>query len=87
MPTSSLTTRLDPELKQELEHIARLEGCSVSSIANQAIQNLVDERKASRDILMTGLALIANQTEGATSQTVHDWLLADEAVPFPKTKP
>ncbi|MCW2273459.1 putative transcriptional regulator [Rhodoblastus acidophilus] len=84
MPTTSLTTRLDQELKTELEQIARFDKRSVSFMTNQAIRNLVEERRASRDLIRTGLALMENNIEGVSSDAVHDWLLSDEDAPFPK---
>lgn len=83
MATTSLTTRLDAELKDELERIARFDKRSLSFMTNQAIRNLVEERRATRDLVRTGLALVAAGDEGAAPEAVHDWLLADNDTSFP----
>jgi predicted transcriptional regulator len=83
VPTTSLTTRLDCDLKQELEEIARFDKRSVSFMTNQAIRNLVEERRATRELLDVGLEQIARGAEGISSEKVHDWLLEDGEGPFP----
>jgi predicted transcriptional regulator len=83
MPTASLTTRLDADLKQELEEIARFDKRSVSFMTNQAIRNLVEERRATRELLDVGLEQIAKGAEGISSDEVHDWLLEPGDGPFP----
>lgn len=83
MSNTSLTTRIDADLKAELEQIARYERRSASFMANQAIRNLVDERRATRELLETGLALVEMGTSGIEPQDVHAWLASDEEV-FPE---
>lgn len=88
MPTTSFTTRIDTDLKADLEEIARMENRSASFMANQAIKSLVEERKATRALIELGLEMV--QTGGPTipSKDVHDWLLAeDENAPFPQARP
>ena len=87
MPTASFTTRIDADLKAELEAIARFEDRSASWLANQAIRNFVDERIATRELLRAGLALIDGGAEGLGPRDVHEWLAADEERPFPGPKP
>jgi len=77
MTTASLTTRLDSQLKSELEEIARLENRSTSYMANQAIRNLVEERQATRELLQTGLKMIEQGVGGISPQAMHDWFMTD----------
>lgn len=83
MPTTSFTTRIDAELKAELDRIARFEDRSTSYMANQAIRGFVDERLATRELVETGLALIDRDTPALTAHAVHDWLRAEDERPFP----
>ena len=83
MTTTVLTTRLDTELKTRLETIARYEDRSVSYIANRAIQNLVEEREATRELINTGLELI-DKGASISSEAVNTWLQSDDHTPFPK---
>ena len=83
MPTAMFTTRLDAELKVELERIALAEDRSASWVANQAIRAFVEERRAVRDLLDAGLEMVARGSPGAASEAVHDWMLADDDRPFP----
>lgn len=78
MSTASLTTRIDPELKAELEEIARFERRSASFMANQAIRNLVEERHATRALIDTGLALVDMEAPSIASKDVHAWLASDD---------
>ncbi len=87
MPTASFTTRIDADLRAELEAIARFEDRSASWLANQAIRNFVEERIATRELLRAGLALIERGAEGVASDAVHEWLLADDERAFPGAKP
>lgn len=82
MSTASLTARIDPDLKAELEQIARFEHRSASFLANQAIRNLVEERRATRELVDTGLALVEMGAPSVASEDVHAWLVSDnEAFP------
>ena len=83
MTTTVLTTHLDTKLKDRLETIARYEDCSVSSVANRAIQNLVEEREATRELVKTGRK-IADQGISISSQAVNEWFQADDHAPFPE---
>ena len=83
MPTAMFTTRLDAELKAELERIARAEDRSASWVANQAIRAFVEERRAVCDLVNVGLEMVERDAPGATPETVHDWMLAEDERPFP----
>jgi predicted transcriptional regulator len=85
MPIASLTTRIDANLKSELEKIARYEKRSASFLTIQAITNLVEERRATRELVETGLALIEAGVPGISSAQVHEWFMADENAPFPQS--
>lgn len=84
MATSVFTTRLDTEIKAELEQIARFDDRSASYLANQAITALVEERRATRELVATGLAMIEQGAAGIDAEQVHDWLLAEDDQPFPQ---
>lgn len=47
--TKNLLLRLDPELAEELQAVAAVEGRPVSEIVREAIRALVAERRADRD--------------------------------------
>lgn len=84
MATSTFTTRIDSELKAELERIARAEKRSASFIANQAIENLVEERRATRELVELGLQLVKQGAPTIRAADIHAWMLSeDEASPFP----
>jgi predicted transcriptional regulator len=85
MATTSLTTQLDEDLAVELEQIARFDKKSVAFMTNQAIRNLVEERRATRELIATGLELIDRQATGVSSEAVHEWLVSTETAPFPGT--
>ena len=84
MATTSFTTRLDTDLKQSLEQIAQFEDRSASWVANRAIRAFVEEREATRELVQTGLALVAREGEGVSSSAVHKWLKDDEQAAFPQ---
>lgn len=84
MPTVSFTHRIDADLKAELDDIARFENRSASYMANQAIRNFVDERRATRELVETGLELIRAGAPTIQPDDLHAWLLSeDDALPFP----
>lgn len=88
MPTTSFTTRIDTDLKADLEEIARMENRSASFMANQAIKSLVEERKATRELIELGLEMVQTGAPTIPSEDIHDWLLAeDENAPFPQARP
>lgn len=86
MPTASFTTRIDAELKAELERIARYEDRSASYVANQAIRNFVEERKATRELVELGLEMVERGMPGIAEEDIEAWLMADEEQPFPKPR-
>lgn len=83
MPTSPFTARIDQELKAELEQIARYERRSAGYIVGQAIRNLVEERRASRDLIEAGLKLVEMGAPTLSSQEFHTWLESSDDAPFP----
>ena len=84
MATTSFTTRIDSALKAELERIARAERRSTSFMANQAIENFVEEHKATRELVELGLKLIEQRAPTIPAEDIHAWMLAeDEGAPFP----
>ncbi len=83
LATASFTTRIDADLKAELERIARFEDRSASYMANQAIRNFVEERRATRDLVKLGLEMIENGAPGIPEEDVEAWLMAEEEQPFP----
>lgn len=83
MGTTSFTTRIDTDLKQSLERIARFEDRSASWVANRAIRSFVEEREATRELLKTGLDLVAQESKGVSVSTIHEWMNGDENIAFP----
>ena len=83
MPTAMFTTRLDAELKAELERIAQAEDRSASWVANQAIRAFVEERRAVRDLVDMGLDMVERDAAGVAPEAVHDWMLAEDDRSFP----
>jgi len=83
MATTSLTTRIDSELKSRLQRVAKLERRSASFIANQAIQNLVEEREATRELVQTGL-MLADKGVSISPEAIHAWMHGPEDAPFPE---
>ena len=55
MASASFTHRMDPDLRVELEKIARFDDRSASYIANLAIRAFVEERQATRELVLEGL--------------------------------
>jgi predicted transcriptional regulator len=84
MPTIPFTARIDQDLKTELDQIARYERRSAGFMANQAIRNLVEERKATRELIDTGLALIEMAAPSVPADEFHAWLSAEDDLPFPQ---
>ena len=84
MPTKPFTTRLDVGVQAELEQIARYEDRSSSYLVSQAVVQLVQERKATRELIATGLALIEGKAPSVSPEAVHEWLLSDEETTFPE---
>lgn len=86
MPMTSFTTRIDSELKADLEQIARFDDRSASYVANQAIRALVEERKATRELIETGLMLVEKGAPSIPAADIHDWFMADDDRPFPAAR-
>ena len=84
MASVSFTHGIDPELRAEIEKIARFEDRSASLVANLAIRGFVDERQATRDLAREGLRQVAAGAPSIPSEEVRDWLLADDDRPFPE---
>ena len=83
MPTIPFTTRLDTSLKNRLEKIAHYEDRSTSYVANRAIQNFVEEREATRELIEVGLNL-AEKGVSISEYAIDSWLNSPEDTPFPK---
>ena len=84
MGTSIFSTRIDSDLKEELQRIAKAERRSVSFIANQAIENLVAERRATRELVELGMQLAEQGASIIPAEDSHSWILAeDDTAPFP----
>lgn len=84
MPTAPFTARIDKDLKAELEQIARFERRSAGFIASQAIRNLVEERRATRELIDTGLKLVEMGAPSLSPDEFNAWLNAEEDAPFPR---
>lgn len=84
MPTTPFTARIDTDLKAELERIAHYDRRSAGFIAGEAIRNLVEERRATRALIDTGLMLVALGAPAVSSDDVHSWLEGDDTAPFPQ---
>lgn len=87
MAMTSFTTRIDADLKAELEQIARFEDRSASYMANQAIRAMVEERRATRKLVQTGLDLVEQGAPSIPASEIHDWFMADDDRPFPAARP
>lgn len=87
MAMTSFTTRIDADLKAELEQIARFEDRSASYMANQAIRAMVEERRATRKLVQTGLDLVEHGAPSIPASEIHDWFMADDDRPFPAARP
>ena len=83
MPTSTFTTRIDVNLKERLQTIARQEQRSASFMANQAIEHFVEEREATRALVETGLMLIEKGAPTISSEAIHAWMNGPEDAAFP----
>jgi predicted transcriptional regulator len=75
---------MDPELREELERIARFDDRSASYIANLAIRAFVEERQATRDLVREGLRQVEAGAPSLSPEQVQDWLLAGDDRPFPE---
>jgi predicted transcriptional regulator len=85
MTTTTFTTRIDLGLKKRLEQLAARDKRSASYVANLAIQNLVEEREATRDLVFVGLEL-ANAGHSIAEEGIDSWLRSPEDTTFPATK-
>ncbi len=83
MATTTFTTRLDSEIKAELEQIARYEDSSASHLANQAITAMVEERKATRELVNVGMQLLAKGIS-ISEEKVDAWFDGPEDAAFPE---
>jgi predicted transcriptional regulator len=82
MTTTTFTTRIDQGLKQRLEKVAARDKRSASFMANLAIQNMVEEREATRELVFVGLEL-AKARYSISEQDVDTWLRDREDAVFP----
>ncbi len=83
MPTSTFTTRIDNDLKARLQKIAQYDRRSASFMANQAIENLVEEREATRELVQTGLKLV-DKGVSISEEAIQTWMNGPSDAPFPK---
>lgn len=84
MATSTFTTRIDVDLKERLQKIARLDRRSASFMANQAIENFVEEREATRALVETGLMMIEKGAPTISAEAIHEWMHGPDGAPFPE---
>jgi predicted transcriptional regulator len=85
MATTTFTTRIDIGLKKRLEQLAARDKRSASFVANLAIQNLVEEREATRDLVLVGLDL-AKAGRSISEEDIDSWLGNPEDKGFPAVK-
>jgi predicted transcriptional regulator len=85
MTTTTFTTRIDLDLKKRLEQVAIRDKRSASFVANLAIQNLVEEREATRDLVFVGLEL-AKAGHSISEEDIDTWLRNPENNVFPAVK-
>lgn len=77
MATVSFTHRIYNDLKAELDKIAQYDDRSSAYVANQAIQDLVEDRQATRELIETGLSLIEKGAPTIPAEDIHSWLLSE----------
>ena len=82
MTTTTFTTRIDTQVKTDLEAIAKYEDRSASYLANQAISALVEERKATHDLVAVGLKLI-DKGVSISEKSMDEWFEGPDDAPFP----
>jgi predicted transcriptional regulator len=85
MTTTTFTTRIDLGLKKRLEQLAERDKRSASYVANQAIQNMVEEREATRDLVLVGLEL-AKAGHSISEEDIDSWLRNPDDTAFPAAK-
>lgn len=83
MATVSFTTQLDQRLEARLQKIAARDQQSADFLATQAIEHMVEEREATRDLVKIGLEL-ADQGISISDAAVTAWLNGPEDAPFPE---
>ena len=84
MASASFTHRMEPDLRAELEKIARFDDRSASYVANLAIRAFVEERQATRELVLEGFRQIEAGAPSVPADEVQDWLLADDERAFPE---
>ncbi len=86
MTTVPFSMRIDPEIKSELEHEARISNRSASYIATQAIINHLQAKKEKNEAIRRAVEL-ANKgefvSEEAADSWVDSWSLGEEK-PIPE---
>jgi len=87
MASASFTHRMDPDLRAELERIARFEDRSASYVANLAIRAFVEERQATRALVREGLRQVAARAPSVSPEEVQEWLMSEDDGPFPEGGP
>ena len=72
MASASFTHRMDPELRAEIERIARFEDRSASYVANQAIRGLRRRTTATRNLVREGLRQVETGAPSLSPDEVQD---------------
>lgn len=53
-------------------------------MANQAIENFVEEREATRALVETGLMMIEKGVPTISAEAIHEWMHGPDGAPFPE---
>lgn len=85
MTTTTFTTLIDLGLKKRLEQLATRDKRSASFVANQAIQNMVEEREATRELVLVGLELVKSG-HSISEEDIDTWLRNSDDIAFPAAK-
>lgn len=86
MASTSITILLDDDLRQRLEEVARAERRSASALVVEAIEEMLTEKAARRDLVLEALNE-AEKGEFISEEAVLSWfekLDAERDVPLPK---
>ena len=75
---STFTKRIDIDLKEEFQRIAKAERRSASFIANQAIENLGAERQATRELIDLGMQFAEQGASSIPAEDIHSWILTED---------
>lgn len=76
MSTTPYTFRMDAELREALEHEARLEGLPTAQLAAQAVRSMVRTKAAKRDAIDAALSEAQEGhfiSEAAMNRWIDSW--------------